>query len=57
MFDDNEIEQCEICGGPVGLLGILGNRLHQCCRDCGAHSSRIVTDEDRAAFSGAEQEV
>jgi hypothetical protein len=31
---------CEICGGPTGLLGTLGNRKHFQCRNCGAEFSR-----------------
>lgn len=37
-----ESEDCEMCGGPVGYLGSLGNRAHFQCRDCGAESSRLV---------------
>lgn len=39
VHDEGE-EPCAICGGPVGVLGQLGNRLHLSCRNCGAESSR-----------------
>lgn len=29
------MHECEICGGPVGLLGVLGNTGHYLCRNCG----------------------
>jgi hypothetical protein len=28
--------ECELCGGPLMLLGQLGGRVHLTCRDCGA---------------------
>jgi len=36
---DGEFVQCEICGGPVGLLGVLGNTTWGRCRNCGAEFS------------------
>lgn len=30
---------CELCGGPLGLLGQLGRRQHLLCRDCGMQFS------------------
>jgi hypothetical protein len=29
-------DECELCGGPVMLLGQLGGRVHLTCQDCGA---------------------
>jgi len=28
---------CPTCGGPLGILGILGNMVHILCRNCGGH--------------------
>jgi hypothetical protein len=28
-------EVCSLCGGPVGLLGMLGTMAHGSCRNCG----------------------
>lgn len=27
--------RCNFCGGPLGLLGILGRMKHYLCRNCG----------------------
>ena len=29
---------CDMCGGILWLLGVLGNLAHLSCRDCGAQS-------------------
>jgi len=34
-----EGEECEMCGGPLGFLGQLGNLEHYQCRNCGAETS------------------
>jgi hypothetical protein len=36
--------ECSCCGGPKGVLGVLGNLVHLLCRDCGMQSS-IPFDE------------
>lgn len=36
---------CSLCGGPLGVLGVLGNREHLQCRNCGASFSREVTED------------
>jgi hypothetical protein len=39
--DAEETEEpgtCSVCGGPLGILGGLGNMMHYSCRDCGAES-------------------
>ena len=33
---------CTLCGGPVGYLGQLGNRIHYQCRNCGMGSSKLA---------------
>jgi hypothetical protein len=36
---------CGMCGGPLGLLGVLGKLAHYQCRNCGAAYSReLETD-------------
>lgn len=35
-----EDETCDLCGGPVGVLGVLGRLEHLQCRNCGANFSR-----------------
>ena len=35
---------CQLCGGPLGLLGFLGRLAHLLCRDCGMHFN-IPRDE------------
>ena len=32
--------QCSICGGPLGILGMLGNLIHYLCRNCGMQFSK-----------------
>lgn len=41
-FEAEEPETCEVCGGPVGLLGTLGTRDHFQCRNCGMGYSRLT---------------
>jgi hypothetical protein len=41
------MNDCELCGGPLVLLGRLGNRDHLTCRDCGLACSRPA-DPDRS---------
>ena len=36
--------ECSICGGPLGLTGILGNLAHLQCRNCGMASSMDAKD-------------
>lgn len=31
--------ECTVCGGPLVLLGLLGNRVHRRCRSCGLDQS------------------
>jgi len=44
--------QCSICGGPVGLLGILGKLAHLLCQSCGMHFNcpaediELITEEE-----------
>ena len=52
---------CEICDGPVGILGLLGRLVHLLCRDCGMQFSREATPEDiegwnTAMYGGVEEE-
>ncbi len=42
---------CEICGGTLNKLGILGNREHYNCQQCGMESSY---DLSRAKYSKEE---
>src|ERR1035437_6658452 len=39
-FDGDDGEGCGTCGGPVNILGTLGNRTHSVCRNCGTMTSR-----------------
>jgi hypothetical protein len=43
---------CELCHGEVILLGVLGNRCHGRCRDCGLDQSFVVPED-----AGEEAEV
>jgi hypothetical protein len=40
MSDD----PCPLCGGPLGVLGRLGNLVHLLCRNCGAQFSEEADD-------------
>lgn len=34
--------ECQLCGGPLVLLGQLGSRLHLRCQDCGMMYSKVI---------------
>lgn len=38
--------ECQVCGGEVGLMGMLGNRAHLLCRQCGTQSSTELSKEE-----------
>lgn len=53
MFSEDDLEldepvceeepiTCGVCGGDVGILGVLGRRTHYQCRNCGIESSKVV---------------
>ena len=43
--DDEEIAlECQLCGGPLIYLGILGQLIHSRCRNCGMQFSHPVED-------------
>jgi hypothetical protein len=44
-MDENEYEQCGICGGPLGELGVLGNLRWLQCRNCGMQWSSPANEE------------
>jgi hypothetical protein len=37
------MSSCDLCGGPLILLGALGRLMHYRCRNCGADSSSAET--------------
>lgn len=37
---------CPVCGGPATPLGVLGNRAHFRCRDCGMTFNVEVDEVD-----------
>ena len=37
-----EPHECSMCGGPSGLIGILGTMKHYSCRNCGAQTSESL---------------
>jgi hypothetical protein len=41
----SEATPCTTCGGPLQLLGPLGNREHSICRNCGMSHSRDISAE------------
>lgn len=43
-FGVDEAEMCQMCGGPLMLLGQLGNRLHFRCQNCGMAQSWMQGD-------------
>ena len=46
-YDPPEPEEpavCPACGGPLEVLGMLGNRRHSRCRNCGIDTSKEMTD-------------
>jgi hypothetical protein len=44
MFEELD-EGCALCGGPVGVLGVLGRKTWCLCRDCGAQFSVDTADK------------
>ena len=54
------MDECQLCGGPLGILGLLGNRVQLQCRDCGMSFSREVEpgerEEIQAALAGQDAE-
>ena len=51
MRDDDDTPQlfspCSLCNGPIDLLGVLGNRAHGVCRNCGMHFNKPLTEDER----------
>jgi hypothetical protein len=45
MDNDDTCPCCDLCGGPLGIMGILGNTEHLQCRNCGMEFSRPVNPE------------
>jgi hypothetical protein len=46
------METCDLCEGPLMLLGQLGNRVHVQCRNCGMQFSHTAEpDEDEGEDS------
>lgn len=37
---------CDMCGGSLQHLGVLGNLEHVCCRDCGMMYYTELTEGD-----------
>ena len=35
---------CPVCGGPAPILGIMGQRVHYRCQDCGMEFGRVATE-------------
>jgi hypothetical protein len=54
--DLEDFEQCSICDGPLMLLGVLGNRKHMRCRNCGMDFSKEIPNEERAILSMSEED-
>ena len=44
---------CEICNGTLNLLGILGNKVHFNCQNCGMEES-LTKDEAEELFNNAQ---
>ena len=44
---------CEICNGTLNLLGILGDRVHFNCRNCGMEES-LTKDEAEELYNNAQ---
>jgi hypothetical protein len=40
--DDQAEWVCPVCSGPVVPMGVLGNRQHGRCRNCGTNVNRKV---------------
>ena len=43
---------CQLCGGPLTLLGQLGNRTHLRCVSCGMESSVPFVDDGDFNYFG-----
>jgi hypothetical protein len=43
---DDAPDACQLCGGPLGLLGTLGNRIHSRCRNYDMDFNRPVTTQE-----------
>jgi len=44
---------CEICNGTLNLLGILGERVHFNCQNCGMEES-LTKDEAEELYNNAQ---
>ena len=44
---------CEICNGTLNLLGILGNKVHFNCQNCGMEES-LTKDEAEELYNNAQ---
>jgi ssDNA-binding Zn-finger/Zn-ribbon topoisomerase 1 len=42
--------ECPSCGGPLGILGSLGNRMHYQCRNCGMQTSTSTKGRKQSGF-------
>jgi hypothetical protein len=40
------MDECNLCGGQVAVLGALGRRVHGRCVQCGMDQSFELTDEE-----------
>ena len=40
------MNECEVCGGQLALLGVLGRLIHSRCMQCGMDHSREGTDKE-----------
>jgi hypothetical protein len=40
------MDDCPVCGGPLDVMGRLGNLAHLLCRDCGVWASRPAQADD-----------
>jgi hypothetical protein len=45
--EDEGYKDCPACGGPAGLGGVLGNRKHYNCRNCGMWFSHKPKDVEK----------
>lgn len=55
-------EYCSACGGELVTLGILGNRAHYRCRNCGWQQSQVIdccehSDDDICVETESSDEV
>ena len=44
---------CEICNGTLNLLGILGERVHFNCQNCGMEES-LIKEEAEELYNNAQ---